>query len=77
MDKADPKQVYLSSRWVNTGDATLQRRRAYCTSLIEPAALRGGGFFWHRVFAWRGVRTPAGRDRWAPAQVSRLLFIGE
>jgi DNA invertase Pin-like site-specific DNA recombinase len=21
----------------------------------------------------RGVRTPAGRDRWAPAQVSRLL----
>jgi hypothetical protein len=23
----------------------------------------------------RGVRTPAGRDRWAPAQVSRLLVV--
>jgi DNA invertase Pin-like site-specific DNA recombinase len=23
----------------------------------------------------RGVRTPAGRDRWAPAQVSRLLAV--
>jgi hypothetical protein len=26
-----------------------------------------------RVLAQRGVRTPAGRERWAPAQVSRLL----
>jgi hypothetical protein len=26
------------------------------------------------AFDWSGrVRTPAGRDRWAPAQVSRLL----
>jgi hypothetical protein len=26
-----------------------------------------------RELELRGVRTPAGRDRWAPAQVSRLL----
>ena len=43
------------------------------TSLIEPAALRGGGLFWLNS---RGVRSPAGRSSWAswaPAQVSRLL----
>jgi hypothetical protein len=43
---------------VNTSDATLQRRRAYVPSLIEPAALRGGGFFLGKKL---GDRTPAGR----------------
>jgi hypothetical protein len=40
MDKA-----LIIESLVNTSDATLQRRRAYVPSLIEPAALRGGGFF--------------------------------
>ena len=44
IDGQGPPQAGLMSRWVSTSDATLQRRRVR-TSLIEPAALRGGGLF--------------------------------
>jgi cyanate lyase len=53
--------------------ADWQRREGYLCDLIVERTGAGTLKAIAQELDARGVRTPAGRDRWAPAQVSRLL----